>query len=239
MKWGWFLGVLVAASTARADDLDLNAAARRHYDAATAAYNAKDFATAARELEAAYHDDPNPKLLYAWATAERVGGHCDKAIELYRKYLYTDLTPTQADDARKKIAQCEQTLPKPVKHEPPPPPPSPPPPPPEAPRRDYRWYADPTADALTAAGVIGTIVGVAFVVQSSNTAATAGMAPDLPTYYSRLDNATTQRRIGLTALGVGVAAGAAGVYFYIRHGREHRAAIVRSDGRSISIGVRF
>jgi tetratricopeptide (TPR) repeat protein len=225
------IALCACTALASADDTaappPLNAAAQEHDDAALAAYKAKDYDTASREFEAAYKADPVPALLYGWAQSERLGGHCDRALPLYRKYVYADVSAQSLEAARANIKQCEQQVPVA------PPPPEAPPPAPSP------WYTDGVADALTVAGTAGAIVGIVYVVKSGNTRDSAATAPNLTTFQSRLDDATTQRRVGYTALGFGVALASVGVYLYIHHGHEQHAAIVASDGHSIFVGARF
>ncbi len=217
---------LAAADTKPA----LNSSASAHNELALTAYSVKDYATAAREFEAAYKSDPVPSLLWGWAQSERLGGHCDLAIPLYQKYLYADVSPESIDAARTNIKQCQAVLPTAA--------PRPPQdaPPPEPPRR---WYADPVADTLVVTGIAGVVVGILYVKKAGTTSDAAGTAPSLSAFESDLQSATTDRRVGYTALGVGIALAAVGTYLWVRHGHEQRAPIVATDGRSLVVGARF
>jgi hypothetical protein len=226
------LALCTCSALAYADDAKpapptLNAAAQEHDDAALAAYKDKDYASAAREFEAAYRADPVPSLLYGWAQSDRLGGHCDLALPLYRKYLYADVSAASLEAARANIKQCEAQTPEP---------PLPEPAPVSAPSP---WYADRAGDALVAGGAVGLTIGIVYLVKSGNTADAAMKAPNLSGYDSMLSDATTERRVGYTALGFGIALAAAGTYLFVRHGSEQRAAIVATDGHSIFLGARF
>jgi tetratricopeptide (TPR) repeat protein len=63
------------------------AAAKRHYDAGTTAYNLGDFITAANEYREAYKARPLPAILYNIAQAYRLGGDLKQAVFFYRSYL--------------------------------------------------------------------------------------------------------------------------------------------------------
>ena len=207
----------------------LNPQAAAHDQIALTAYSVKDYATAAREFEAAYNADPAPSLLYGWAQSARLGGHCAEAIPLYRKYLDANVSSESLEAARTNIAQCEQT----IAASAPPPPPPPEPHPELAPAKRSPWYADPVADTLVVGGATGIAVGIAFVVKSSHTQSSAGTAATLPAFQTALDDATTQRRIGYGSLIAGGVLAGAGAFLWVRH------ATVASDGRSVMVSTRF
>lgn len=224
------LALVCALATVASADEKLNAAAKEHNDAALAAYKAQHYADAAKEFEAAYLADPRPSLLWGWAQSERLDGHCDRALPLYNKYLYADVTKRSLEAARANIKQCEQQ----ASNAPPPPPP---PPPPQV--MASTWYSDPLADAVTVTGVAGMVAGVVFLAKSSGTGDAAMKAQTLDGYYAGLSEATSQRKIGYASLGIGAAVTAAGVFLLVRQGREHRGPLVASDGHSILVGARF
>ena len=223
---------LVSWSAVAVADNNLSPQAAAHNELALTAYSVKDYATAAREFEAGYQVDAAPSLLYGWAQSERLGGHCAEAIPLYRKYLEANVSPQSLEAARTNIAQCEQVIA-------PKAPPPPPPPPEPVQQQPPPWYADPVADALAVGGIAGLAVGVTFLVKSHNTESSAGHAASLPAFQTALDDATTQKRIGYTALIAGGVLAGAGVFLWVRHGREQAAPIVATDGRSITFVARF
>src|SRR5258706_6373609 len=88
--------------------------ARDHFDAGQRAYDAHDYASASHEFELAYDGSHAYTLLYSWAQAERLGGHCEHAIELYQHYLANDAVSQNArDTAQRWIAACAAAPPRP------------------------------------------------------------------------------------------------------------------------------
>src|SRR4051812_29815200 len=85
-----------------------NPKANAHFHAGLDAYSKDDYATASTEFAAAYNLDPVPSLLWSWAQSERLDGHCDKALPLYKKYLDADISQTQVTATREKIGVCEK-----------------------------------------------------------------------------------------------------------------------------------
>ncbi len=70
----------------------------------------KDYKGAAREFQAAYEVDKDPKYLFNLALAQRLDGDCRAAIETYRAYLATDPPEVNATNANIGIARCEEAL---------------------------------------------------------------------------------------------------------------------------------
>src|SRR3954470_11288810 len=114
----------------------LNNEARPHFVLGYKAFNNKDYRTAVAEFEIAYRLDPEVPLLFTWAQAERLGGNCKRALELYQKYLYSEINAEQAAFTRERIQECGGVAKlQPVVV-------APPPPPPHAERARYVWYKD-------------------------------------------------------------------------------------------------
>lgn len=88
-------------------------AAQDHFEAGARAWDAKDYATARQELEAAYAIEPAAALLYSLGQLERLLGDCDKAVDRFEAYLETDPPDSAAEDTRMNIARCEPFLEKP------------------------------------------------------------------------------------------------------------------------------
>ncbi|HET9992493.1 MAG TPA: hypothetical protein VFQ65_28365, partial [Kofleriaceae bacterium] len=140
----------------------LNAEARPHFVLGYKAFNAKDYKTSTAEFEIAYRLDAEVPLLFTWAQSERLAGNCKHAIELYQKYLYSDINKDQAEFTRARIHECgaDAALPPPeVKPAPEPVKPEEP----AAPAR-YVWYRDVPADVLAGAGAVGLLAGIALFV---------------------------------------------------------------------------
>lgn len=208
---------LLAVAYASIASADPSPAAKPHVDAGVAAYNGADYATAIAEFELAYGIDRDPMILYALAQAQRLGGHCDKALELYRRYLGTGPTDAQIAAARTGIDLCDEKPPRPR-----PPPPTPPvirPLPEPAPTpAEQRWYRDRLGGGLVIAGVAGAVVGATFLILSGRSADAATDAPTRAQFLDHLDAATRRRQIGFVTVGVGSALVIAGVIRYVTRG---------------------
>lgn len=225
----------VADDEQQQPDISKNPTVNEHFHAGLAAYGKQDYATASHEFEIAYKLDPVPTVLYTWAQSERLGGHCDKAVPLYNKYLYADINEKQVLATREKIKLCEKSMPPPTaKKETPPPPP-----PPDTHDERPRWYKDKLAGALTALGAIGVGVGVVYLVKASGTRSDADNAMFLDDFKQGLDNATTQRRVGAVSLTLGLGLVASGIAVYVIHDKHNKKLVAGTDGRTVFIGARF
>lgn len=80
--------------------------ARGHFERGQAAFADGEYETAITELKAAYAIEEAPILLYAWAQAERLAGDCERAIELYARFLATAPPEAQEEKARSNIEVC-------------------------------------------------------------------------------------------------------------------------------------
>jgi tetratricopeptide (TPR) repeat protein len=91
----WPIGLVVVALAVLASplahaDRQKTRRANEHRENGLAAYKAEDYAAAAAEFAAAYALVADRGLLFAWAQAERLAGNCEKAIDLYAKFLESD-----------------------------------------------------------------------------------------------------------------------------------------------------
>lgn len=232
MRAGLVLALLLAVpGTVVAEEPSKNPRATARFEAGLDAYAHEDYAGASREFEAAYKLDPVPALLWSWAQSERLGGRCNRALDLYKKYLYADITKKQVEATRDMIAKCQRAESEQPKEEPPPS---------EPVDTTRRWYKDPLAGGLTAGGVAGISVGVAFLVLAGRSDDRAHEQPFLDDFKSGLDEATSRRRIGLVSLGIGAALAATGIVIYVRDKKaQERAMVVSTDGQSVFVGARF
>lgn len=222
-------GLAIAEPPAR--EPSTNPSANQHFHVGNDAFNSGDFATAATEFEAAWKIDPVPSLLYAWAQAERNRGHCAEALELYRKYMYADITPNQLKATRTNIQICEtQTAI---------PPSDPVKPQPEAPPAPEVWYRDRLVVGLSASGTVAVVIGITELVLASSSTTDAHHAMYLDQWNAYNGLATQRRRVGGVMLGLGAAliGGGVGVYLYRRDHAE--PVMATTDGHSIVIGARF
>ena len=213
--------------------------AQRHLDAGLALYTAEDYAAAGREFELAYAIDPAPALLYAWAQAKRYGGHCAEALDLYRRYLEADLNQSQVVAAQDGVASCTKELAAGAPRESPAPPAGGAPPgertPPPRP-----WYRNKLGAALATGGIVGIGVGVGFFYAAERSVDRAHDAAFRDEFGALLDEATTRRRIGAAALGVGGALLAGGVLSFVidRDRRPHDLAVT-TDGTTVLVWGTF
>jgi tetratricopeptide (TPR) repeat protein len=155
---------LAGAQLARAADPEPAAQALDLYELGMAHFRARSFGEAARAFEAAYAIDPRREVLFALAQATRLSGDCPAAVPLYQKFLATRPPDQQVEATRLALARCEERAS--------PPAPLTRPAPPAAVRTApadpaaSRWYRDPAASALAAAGVLTLGAGVGLYVAS-------------------------------------------------------------------------
>jgi hypothetical protein len=86
----------------------IGAGAKVHLDRGLRLYDAKQFAAAAAEFETTYGLDPHRDVLYVWAQALRLAGHCPSAIGLYQRFLEAAPPKREADRARANLARCRE-----------------------------------------------------------------------------------------------------------------------------------
>ena len=102
----WPLRALAEPSGTPSHDLQ-NADAIEYFERAQGHFNDGNYAAAAAELEAAYAIEPSPKLLYAWAQAERYAGSCEKAVTLYEQFIATGPDEAGRRAAEEKMRECD------------------------------------------------------------------------------------------------------------------------------------
>lgn len=185
-----------------------------HFAPARAAFEAKDWDTAAREFEAAYAFDGRLEYLYAQAQAERKGGRCEDAIGTYQRFIDAGPPAEAIADAKDNIAACERARPAS------PPPPTPPvataapraidePPPERAPARP--WYRDPWGGVATFGGVAIAAAGGALLGIAHDRERDAARAGDEQVYRDRIAGAPAMSRAGIGLLSAGAALIVAGI----------------------------
>jgi hypothetical protein len=236
----FILAALLLASPAYADDdpdaLDtrtqqmadsLRPEARTHFVTGYRAFNAKDYKTSSSEFETAYKIDPEVPLLFTWAQSERLGGNCPHAVDLYQKYLYSDINKGQADFARHWIDVCggvvaTQTAPPPIAVDTGPP--------------RYVWYTDKPPDALALGGTIVLAIGIGFFIDEYTTYhATASHLDD---HEQLREDAIHQRSLGIGATIAGSLLAGAGIGLYFFHAHQHEAAIT-ADAKGVAFDIHF
>jgi tetratricopeptide (TPR) repeat protein len=225
-----------------------NPEAIEHFNRAQAHFEAADFAKAAPELKAAYAIEPNPRLLYAWAQAERFSGNCKKAVPLYEIYIETVPDGEGRRAAEKNIRECsgekKHAEPKPVDPSPEDDPPK------DEPRDDDAGFKPAYRDWLGATFVsLGVATGIVGGVLLAVGRQEVGEAPGAPTedaYFDEVAAGRTKETAGIVLLSVGGALILAAVVRYAVLGAKNRkrrkaqtSLVVPERGFGLGLGVRF
>lgn len=189
------------------------------------------YAEALVDYQASYKLDPDPDTLFAIAQAERKLGRCHLALPHYREYLAS--RSDFPEEVKALIAECWMQLPPPEGNKPCPAA--------TAPSESILpWYKNPASGAVIA-GSVGLAVGFGFLFASSSTRDQADNAQFSGQFDSLLDEATGERRIGVTFLVTGALLAGGGVaYHYWTRSRSSRpTTALATDGRSILFARSF
>jgi hypothetical protein len=219
-----------APGAARARARELVEAALRHYEA-------RQYAQAAASFRAAHALAPQPKLLYAQAQAERLGGLCAQAVISYRAFLATRPPPRQARAAEEHLARCvarpagaSQPTSAPAGGAPRRGPASPrraaatpvvelldpfPDGQPEGPGPRAPWYRDPLGNALAGGGLATFAVGTTLWLLGRDAAQTALAATRYDGYVDHASGALARQQAGVACMIVGAGLAAAGAVRYL------------------------
>jgi hypothetical protein len=84
--------------------------ARTQFDKGVAAYTKGDYAAASEALGASYVLEADVETLFAWAQTERKLGHCDRAIDLYKKLLAMELPAENKHAIKVQIQECKDLI---------------------------------------------------------------------------------------------------------------------------------
>ncbi|MGH1341672.1 MAG: tetratricopeptide repeat protein [Nannocystales bacterium] len=84
--------------------------AGEHTEAASAAFEKRDYEAAAEALRRAHALDPAPRYIYGQAQAARAGGDCARAEELYERFIALNEAPKAREDARAWAGECRVML---------------------------------------------------------------------------------------------------------------------------------
>jgi len=227
-----------------------------HIAAGKRAFTEQRYAEAAAEFRAAYDLQPDPKLLYSIAQAQRLAGDCAGAIASYEAFIATKTDAKLSDFSKENIARCKEQLAK----EPPPPAPPPVekpiepatplppvekpiapamPAPVEQPPGGAPWYRDYVGDALLGTGAAAIVVGSVVWLGGRSAASAANDATDYATFVAKRDaasSAVTKQAVGIGVGLAGVALAIGGiVHFTIAGGRGE----VHATGTGVAARVRF
>lgn len=100
------LAILAAPPRAHGDARTMRPDARAHYDRGLKLYARHQYDDAIAELRAGLAIDPQPEILYALGQAERRRGHCDRAVEYYQSCLALVKDPVAAAAVKVQIERC-------------------------------------------------------------------------------------------------------------------------------------
>ena len=216
--------MVIASVTA----LLLIAAPAAPVERAEEAFQAGRYHEAADAFGEAFAADPDPKFVYAQAQAERLGGDCARAIELYDRFLALDPEPGPAEDARTNRERCRQDL----ERTSPPPAPEPPQPRPkvvatvddQAPPTPRPWHRDPLGGALVGSGLFVSALGTGLLVGGVTLDRSAPDAAVEGDFERDRGRAFAMHRAGiaLTAIGAAIVVGGVVRWVVVAH-RSRRA----------------
>jgi hypothetical protein len=198
-------------------------AAERDFADGVDAAARKDWAAASTAFERSFELGGRPDALFAWAQAERLGGRCERAVPLYRRFLALGPRPEHAQAADIGLRRCAAV------------PPGPPPPPPDRPD----WIGG----GLVALGSVGVGVGLLLVTLSVSHDRAAGRAGiDYDEYLSNMDRARLERPLGIGVGVLGTALLASGIVrLLLAPAARETSVAVAPGGRGLELtwGRRF
>lgn len=223
-------------------------------DRAEDAFARGDYDAASEHFARAFELEDDRHYLYAWAQAERLGGDCEAAVELYRQFLTLEPPQTEADLARENLERCgadpeptpavtEPVSPEPTELTEPKDEPAPAvqirPAEPEPRDRDSRdWLRDPVGGVLSGVGIAAMAAGAGVLGHGFVLDGDAPSAPTEDEFVDRKDRARTQVIAGAATLGVGSALLLGGIVRYVVVRRRSRVTPSMSWNRGPSVSVR-
>jgi hypothetical protein len=190
------------------------------------AYREERWSDASEAFAAAYARTGDPTYLYTQAQAERRGGRCDVAIELFEKFLETGPPDVAAATARGYAAECREQIGDVEAPTPEPEPVATPEPvdtPAVEPAPPRPWWKDPWGGAFVGLGTASLATGAVLVGLAHRGADRAADAGDDRAYGDRLARAETFQIAGATVMSVGAAMLVGGAVRWIvlaRRGRD-------------------
>lgn len=197
--------------------------ARSLFDQGVAHAEAKDYEAARRAFAASYQQEAGAESLFAWAQAERLAGHCDVAVDLYRRFLEGASGDRERQAASIGLRRCAELVP---------------PTPPAAPSSEASANptdklgvarADPerpgavrpvAAVALLSVGALAVVAGATFIALSVGQDNAAGRARNYDDYRDHLERGRLERGAGLALVGAGALTAATGALLSARWARR-------------------
>ena len=244
--------LVIALCSSGAPDGD-GSEARRAIERAKVHVSAGEYDLASAALAEAYALDPRPALLYARAQAERFGGRCTNAVELYRAFLAEEPPPEDRALAERYVEECEAQLEATSSSDPEPDEgslaeasasmnedaPAIEDTPELAVRERKPWYADVPGGVLVGSGVVGLAVGLGLQGRAITLDRFAQRdASHQDEFVERMQQVVTLNRAGLATIGVGSALVLAGVIRYAIVGARARQARTSVAWSTPESGVR-
>lgn len=234
------LALLLVSRVAAADAPD----AERLYNEGQTAYDDQRYDDAVTAWQKSYQLSKLPALVYNLAQAYRLGGHCEKAVDAYTRFIALDPQSPQRADAEgrlKEIQPCPAAKPQPT---PPAPHPQTPPPPPPPPAADNPGHGKRLAGlVLLGAGIVvgagGPYFGLQARADANDVKAACGGKCEWTAALAQKESAGKQAQtLQYAAYRAGAALVLAGALLYRsgRHASEHAAVTVvpRADGAAVT-----
>jgi tetratricopeptide (TPR) repeat protein len=231
------LAILAAAQLSVVGIAAAQAPTSDEYKKAIEAYKAGKYDEAANLLEKAYKVEPKPEILFALAQAERLGGHCDKALVHYKQLLTQTTELATAKAVQNNLVLCPggeapKTEPKSD--------------PKSEPRIDVVQgqtktvvvrKSDPLAIGLLAGGALSGGFAIGMLLRSSSTRDDAATARTLDDANELHDRADRDRLVAIVAGGVGAVAIGYAVFRLTRGGKPAttEVAVTPTSGGSMVV----
>lgn len=221
-RLAWFLVLLLAPATVRADSND---EAKLHVAKATAAHKEQRYEEARVELEAAYALAPRPELLYALGQVHAKLGRCRDAAAYFQRFAAAQSDPQVARVVDQAIAACTPSAPEAAAPGPAPAAPTAAPAPAVRPER-AAWYQDKLGDGLVLGGMVLGVIGL---VEYRSARSDLDAAEDRATtttltrYRDLVDDARGKRTASIVLAGAGGLLIAGGIVRYVLHDRGTEA----------------
>lgn len=182
------------------------------------AFRAGRYEEAIAAIQQAYDLDPQTDTLFALAQAERLGGHCDRAIGHYKQVLSSLSDLEKAKLVQSNLSLCEKAEPEPAPGPTPTPVPAPTPTPPPAitATSSTEHPSDRLATLSLGAGALGIGAGIGLHLAANNSRDAAGSARTLGDSRELASRADRERLLSITSFVAGGALVGYAVYRWIR-----------------------
>lgn len=234
--------LVAAAGVAGADP----ARAKELFSQGIDAYRAQQYDAAAELLKQSYELDPKPDALFAWAQSERLAGHCDKAVPLYRKLTDESSDLGTAKLVHDNLARCEQVMPKDLDPKPVDATQAKPvaalAPPPQVVVHEVR-KSDGLATAMFVGGSLSLGLGTGLFIASVNSASDADHAQTYDDHVAFSDRARLERTLSYIAVGAGAGMLGVAIFRVMGHSDSPPETAISvaptSGGAAVTLGRRW